>query len=208
MFGIQNYYSFLLAVIIFQLIPGAGTITILHTTTCYGRSAGVSAVLGTLTGDFIFMLAAVIGLAAILQSHPFLFSSLQWLGSAYLCWFGIQLLKAKRTGNSSNLQPKPSLWANYRKACIVSLTNPKVILFFVSFFPLFLSSDSSFTTLVILMAHVVIISFCYQLLLVILGTLAVRMFKKWPNANQIATKLAGTALIGLGIKLGLENTKG
>lgn len=54
MFDIQNYYSFLLAILVFQLIPGAGTIAILNATARNGVSAGLGAVMGTLLGDFVF----------------------------------------------------------------------------------------------------------------------------------------------------------
>lgn len=208
MLGIQNYYSFLLAVLVFQLIPGAGTIAILHQTARNGKGGGTAAVLGTLTGDFIFMLAAMAGLAAVLNAHPILFKSLQWFGVVYLCWFGIQFLRVKPSSSTHNVHHKQSLWVSYRKACMVSLTNPKVILFFVSFFPLFLSPDASALTLVILVTHVMIISFCYQMLLVILGNQVASLFKKCPSANRLAQKIAGITLIGFSVKLGLANAEG
>lgn len=88
MFDIQNYLSFIIAIVTFQLIPGAGTIAILHATACNGRSAGMAVVFGTLSGDFVFMTAAVAGLAAIMQANPVLFEMLQFVGAAYLCWIG------------------------------------------------------------------------------------------------------------------------
>lgn len=91
---------------------------------------------------------------------------------------------------------------------MVSLTNPKVILFFVSFFPLFLSPDANALTLVLLVAHVIIISFCYQMLLVILGNHIVSLFRGCPSANRLAQKIAGITPIGFGLKLGLANAQG
>ncbi len=134
MFEIQNYTSFVLAVIVFQLIPGPGTIAILNATARNGIRAGSAAVLGTVAGDFVFMVAAVAGLAAIMHSNPVVFQALQWFGAAYLVWMGIQLLRAKVEGSAVVAEPKRSPAVYFRQAFAVSLTNPKVILFFVSFF--------------------------------------------------------------------------
>ncbi len=89
MFDIQNYFSFVAAVLIFQLVPGPGTIAILNATARNGVRAGADAVLGAVAGDFVFMLAAVAGLAAILRANPVVFQALQWLGACYLIWMGI-----------------------------------------------------------------------------------------------------------------------
>ncbi len=70
MFGIHNYGSFIAAVLVFQLIPGAGTISILNATARNGMGGGMKAVFGTLSGDLVYMCAAVLGLAAILSAIP------------------------------------------------------------------------------------------------------------------------------------------
>lgn len=92
MFNIQNYGSFIAAIVVFQLIPGPGTLAILNATARNGVGAGLGAVLGTLVGDFLFMMAALAGLAAVMNANPMLFLALQWFGAAYLCWMGIQFL--------------------------------------------------------------------------------------------------------------------
>ena len=70
MFGIHNYTSFVLAIIAFQIIPGPGTLAILSATARHGIRSGMGAVFGTLAGDLLFMLAAVLGLAAVLMGTP------------------------------------------------------------------------------------------------------------------------------------------
>lgn len=94
MFTIQNYASFLVAIVLFQVVPGPGTFAILDATAKKGVRAGMAAVFGTLAGDFIYMLAAVLGVAAILTANHVLFSVLQWTGIAYLCRLGWVLLRA------------------------------------------------------------------------------------------------------------------
>ncbi len=205
MFDIQNYTSFVLAVLVFQLIPGAGTIAILNATARHGISVGMAAVLGTLLGDLAMMLAAVAGLAATMQANPLLFSALQWFGAAYLCWMGLQLLRAPISAapTTQNEQSSPRVY--FRQALAVSLTNPKVILFFVAFFPLFIQPHASTLTLVAMMAHVTLLSLLYQAGLVLLGNGVATRLKNLPSARKIATRLAGLALIGFGLKLAANN---
>lgn len=205
MFEIQNYGSFIAAILIFQLMPGPGTFAILNATARNGLGAGFGAVGGTLLGDATYMIAAAIGLAAVMQANPLLFQMLQWFGAAYLCWIGVQLLRAPATRDSAGLEPKRSARVYFRTALAVSLTNPKVILFFVAFFPLFIRPDASSLTLVAMMLHVSFISALYQGLLVLLGNAATRRLKAIPMARKIASRVAGMALVGFGIKLAASN---
>jgi leucine efflux protein len=205
MFDIQNYGSFIAAIVVFQLVPGPGTLAILNATARNGMGAGLGAVLGTLTGDFLYMVAAVAGLAAVMNAHPGVFQALQWFGAAYLCWIGVQLLRTRVAGDSARAEPRRSGSIYFRQAFAVSLTNPKVVLFFVAFFPLFLRPDSAGTTLVAMMAHVTLISLVYQSALVVAGNAVARKLASVPAARAIATRLAGVALIGFGIKLASSN---
>jgi leucine efflux protein len=205
MFDIQNYGSFIAAIVVFQLIPGPGTLAILNATARNGVDAGLGAVLGTLAGDFLFMVAAVAGLAAVMNANPAVFQALQWFGAAYLCWMGLQLLRTRITCEAATTEPRKPASVYFRQAFAVSITNPKVVLFFVAFFPLFLRPDSSSLTLAAMMIHVTVISFLYQAGLVLAGNSIARKLEALPSARRIATRLAGVALIGFGIKLASSN---
>ena len=149
--------------------------------------------------------AAVLGLAAVMQANPLLFQGLQWFGAAYLCWMGFQLLRTRFAANDAAVEPQRSGWTYFRQACAVSLTNPKVILFFVAFFPLFLRADASGGTLVAMMLHVTALSFLYQAGLVLVGNAVAAKLKALPFARRLATQLAGVALVGFGLKLAASN---
>ncbi|MEJ2631259.1 MAG: LysE family translocator [Acidihalobacter sp.] len=205
MFDIQNYGSFLAAILVFQLIPGAGTIAILNATARNGIGAGLGAVLGTLCGDLVYMLAAVAGLAAVMNANPELFRAMQWFGAGYLMWMGFQLLGRPVHDVPAWDEPQKSGWVYFRQALAVSLTNPKVMLFFVAFFPLFLSPGASHATLIAMMVHVTLISLLYQAGLVLLGNSVAKRLKTLPFARKLATRLAGVALIGFGVKLATGN---
>jgi len=107
--------------------------------------------------------------------------------------------------NSGKIEPKKSALVYFKQAFFVSITNPKVMLFFVAFFPLFLRHDATNTTLVAMILHVSLISLIYQALLVLLGNTLARKLKAFPLARKIATRLAGVALVGFGIKLAGSN---
>lgn len=170
-----------------------------------GIGAGLGAVFGTLVGDLAYMIAAVAGLAAVMRANPLVFEALQWFGAAYLCWMGIQLLRAKIQSDDARADPKRTGWIYFRQALAVSLTNPKVILFFVAFFPLLLRADSSISALVAMMAHVTALSLLYQVGLVLVGNVVANRMQSYPPARRIATRLAGVALIAFSVKLAASN---
>jgi leucine efflux protein len=205
MFDIQNYTSFIMAIVVFQIIPGPGTLAILNATARNGVAVGMSAVLGTLSGDFIYMVAAVLGLAAVLSAYPNILASAQLIGAAYLCWLGFKLLRAPLTGQSTGTTSEQGGWIYFRQALAVSLTNPKVIMFFMAFFPLFLGIESRPITLVAMMLHVTAISLLYQTGLVFIGSAVSRRLSRWKYVRLVATRLAGIAIIGFGVKLALNN---
>ena len=178
MFGIQNYGSFIAAVLVFQLIPGAGTLAILNATARSGVGAGMGAVLGTLAGDAVWMLGAALGLG---------------------------LLRSAKSAVGEVVVVRQSGWLFARQAMWVSLTNPKVMLFFVSFFPLFLNHDSTALTLGVMMLHVSVISLLYQAGLVLVGNVVAAKLKVFPSAQVWAKRLAGVSLIGFAMKLAASN---
>src|ERR1039457_13881 len=162
MFGIHNYASFVAAIVAFQIIPGPGTLNILSATARHGIRSGMGAVFGTLIGDLLFMLGAVLGLAAVLAARPVILSSFQWVGIVYLCWVGFKLLLASVADDKAEMAPVQNHWTCFRQAFAVCLTNPKAIMFFLAFFPLFLTINSHPHTLGVMMAHVSLISLVYQ----------------------------------------------
>jgi leucine efflux protein len=162
MFGINNYTSFVVAVVAFQIIPGPGTLTILNATAQHGIRSGMGAVLGTLAGDFIFMLSAVLGLAALLATRPVILSSMQWMEIIYLCWLGLKLFLTSDAEERKDAVRAATHWTFFQQSLAVCLTNPKAIMFFMAFFPLFLPTASQPHTLGVMIAHVSLISLVYQ----------------------------------------------
>jgi threonine/homoserine/homoserine lactone efflux protein len=204
MFGIHNYTSFVAAIVAFQIIPGPGTLAILNATARHGVRSGMGAVFGTLTGDLLFMLGAVLGLAAVLAARPVILSSLQWVGIVYLCWLGLKLLRAPVADEKANAARTQNHWTCFRQAFAVCLTNPKAVMFFMAFFPLFLTTDSRPATLGVMMAHVSLISLVYQTGLVLVGNAVAVRLSRFQHAVVWARRLVGLGLLGFGIKLAIN----
>jgi threonine/homoserine/homoserine lactone efflux protein len=203
MFGIRNYPEFIAAVLVFQLIPGPGTLAILAATGRHGPRGGMAAVAGTLAGDALWMLGAVLGLAALLQVYPGVFGALQTAGVVYLCWIGLRLLRAPAPAAVPQLARNP--WAGFRQALSVCLTNPKAMLFFVAFFPLFLDPGAGPATLAALLLHVTLLSLLYQTALVLAGHWAARRLAGRSRFTLLLRRLCGLALVGFGIRLALDD---
>src|SRR5262249_49433973 len=101
-----------------------------------GLRGGYAALAGLMIGDWLLMLAAFVGIAALLAAHPILFRTVQWLGVAYLIWVGIQLMRAGGKLNADTLPLGPGKY--FRQAFLITLINPKAIVFYMAFFPLFI----------------------------------------------------------------------
>ena len=203
MFGIADYGSFVVAVIVFLMIPGPGNLALI-TSTSKGRvPGGLAATMGLIAGDQVLMWLAVAGVAALLTAWPPAFNAVQWLGAAYLAWLGLRMLLAK-PGGAPVLDIKPHHY--FRQALMITLLNPKAIVFYMAFFPLFVdpARHQGLTTFAVMAATIAALTFAYGLTVVLLThRLAERMRAK-PMIARILNKLAGVFLIGFGVKLALS----
>lgn len=200
MHSIDHPGSFLLAIVIFQLIPGPGTLAILRATGQYGMKAGFACVAGTLLGGLLCMAAAASGLEAVFRGQPAAMHLLQTAGSLYLAWMGWRLLKV-RTQTASATAEAPGLGRHLQQALTVSLTNPKVILFYFALLPLFFRAPVTVESFGTMVACVSGISLAYQGSLVLVGNAAARHLRRLPSARLIAQRIAGVLLIGFAVRL-------
>jgi hypothetical protein len=134
MFAIADYPSFVVAVVVFLLIPGPGNLALVTSTGKGGLRGGVAATLGLIAGDQVLMWLAVAGVAALLAAYPPAFRGVQWLGAGYLAWLGLRMLLAK-PGDAPVLKIRTGHY--FRQALAITLLNPKAIVFYMAFFPLF-----------------------------------------------------------------------
>ena len=135
MLGIGDYGAFCAAILLFLALPGPGTFALLTSTAKGGMRAGAAATAGLILGDQVLLWLAVAGVAALLAAHPLLFQAVQYLGAVYLVWIGLKLIFAK-PGDASPIRIEPHHYA--RQAFLITLLNPKAIVFYMAFFPLFI----------------------------------------------------------------------
>ena len=197
--GIHDFAAFVVAVLIFLMLPGPGTLTLLNSTGKGGFRAGAAAALGLIVGDQLLLWLAVAGIAALLQTSPLVFRGVQYAGAAYLAYLGLRLVFTQAAAR------KPSLSAgqDFRRALLITLLNPKAIVFYMAFFPLFIDprTQQGFATFAAMAVTIAALTLAYCLTLVALaGFLTERMRANRALARTLE-RLAGIALVGFGIKL-------
>ncbi len=202
-FGISDYPAFALAVLVFLMIPGPGTFALLTSTAKGGLRAGYAALAGVMLGDWLLMIAAMLGVAALLAAHPLLFKTVQYLGVAYLVYVGLQLLRAR--GQAATLLPiTPG--AYLRQAFLITVINPKAIVFYMAFFPLFIDPAhfQGVTTLLAMGGTISLITFAYCSLLLVAGAWVAQRLRTHRRVGRWLSRLAGVTLIGFGARLAAE----
>ena len=203
MFGVADYWAFVIAVIVFLAIPGVGNLAII-TSTSKGRVAGgLAATFGVIVGDQVLMWCAVAGVAAILTANPGLFGVIQYAGALYLGWLGIRMILAK-PGAAPILDMQPGRF--FRQAMVITLLNPKAIVFYMAFFPLFVdpARHQGLLTFAVMAATIAVLSFAYGLVAVLLTHFLAERMRANPLIGRVLEKVAGVFLIGFGVKLAVS----
>jgi leucine efflux protein len=204
MFGIADYPSFVVAVIVFLMIPGPGNLALITSTGKGGLRGGFACTFGVIAGDQVLMWLAVAGVAALLTAYPPAFHAVQWLGAAYLAWLGLRMVLAK-PGARPVLEIKPRHY--FRQALLITLLNPKAIVFYMAFFPLFVDPKrhQGLITFGVMAATIAALTFLYGAVVVLLTHRLAERMRANPKISQALQKLAGVFLIGFGVKLALSS---
>jgi threonine/homoserine/homoserine lactone efflux protein len=202
MFGIADYGAFVVAIIVFLAIPGPGNLALLTATGKGGVRAGMAATLGVMVGDQVLLWLAVAGLSAVLINYPSLYSSLKWVGAAYLMGLGYSLFNAK-PGDVPVLDMKSERY--FRQGLFITVLNPKAIVFYMAFFPLFVDPKihQGLLTFAVMAATIAALTLAYGLVVVLLVHHLAERVRANPLATTLLNKIAGALLIGFGIKLAL-----
>ena len=200
MFGIADYWAFVAAVIVFLAIPGVGNLAII-TSTSKGRViGGLAATFGVIAGDQVLMWLAVAGVAAILTANPKLFGLVQYAGALYLAWLGVRMVLSK-PGDAPVLKRQPRHF--FRQAMAITLLNPKAIVFYMAFFPLFVDpgQHQGLATFGAMAATVALLTFLYCVIVISITRFAADRMRASPRLAVWMNRIAGTMLVGFGVKL-------
>ncbi|MDR5730745.1 LysE family translocator [Caballeronia sp. LZ025] len=210
MLGITGFAFFLVAVFLLNVTPGPDTAYIVGRSVAQGRGAGIVSALGISAGCIVHTLACAFGLTAILAASATAFTVVKVAGAIYLIYLGVRLIFTKHedTSDASNAQasaksaPK-SLRQLFTQGFVTNVLNPKVVLFFVSFFPQFVAADSQHKTLAFLTLGLVFIAMSTvwnSFVAWIAGSVTERFSGK-PGVKRWLDRGVGGAFVGLGIKL-------
>ncbi len=203
MLGIADYGAFCAAILVFLALPGPGTFALLTSTGKGGFRAGAAATFGLIVGDQVLLWLAVAGVAALLAAHPVLFKAVQYLGAAYLAWIGLKLLFAQ-AGQAGPVRIEPRHYA--RQAFLITLLNPKAIVFYMAFFPLFIdpATHRGAATFAAMATTIAVITAVYCLLLCAFAGVVSAKVRANRRLARGLERLAGVFLVAFGIRLGTQ----
>ena len=209
--GIVDFPTYLLGVIFTILFPGPNSLYVLTIASLKGWRAGAWASLGIFIGDAILMIGVALGAATLLNSSPSTFNFIRMLGAAYLAWMGYGFIRdGMRRWRGDQIVVTEKGGAHYLNSLhpliaslTLSLTNPKAIFFFVSFFAQFIQPGYAHPVHTFLYLAVVLqlVSMTYLAGLIFLGQYFLGFFKKHSRYAAILWLVVGMLLVGFAAKL-------
>ncbi|MDX2544024.1 leucine efflux protein LeuE [Streptomyces sp. WI04-05B] len=180
-----------------------------------GVRVGYTAAAGVWCGDTVLMTLSAAGVASLLQTNALLFGIVKFAGAGYLMWLAIGMLRAawgmwrtRRDEAEAQEAPAGADERPYRRALVISLFNPKAILFFVAFFVQFVDPGYAYpaVSFVVLGAFAQLASFLCLTALIFGGTRLAAAFRRRRRLSAAATSAAGALFIGFAVKLSLAGS--
>ncbi len=204
-FGVINFWTYLAGATVLVLIPGPNTLFVLKNSASFGIKVGYLAAIGVFIGDAILISLSYAGIATLMQTNPILFSLVRWFGAVYLLWMGLKMLYSTYRSDKPTavkISSKTGRTA-FKRSILLSVTNPKAIIFYVSFFVQFIDIQSGHTGAGYFILAVVLelISLAYLSFLIFFGTYFTRVVgsRKW--FKKIGNTLFGLLFLGFAARL-------
>ena len=212
MFGIINPLSYLIGTIILIIMPGPNSMFCLSVAAQHGARKAYRAICGVLLGDSVLILLTVLGAGTALKLYPALFHAMKLVGGLYLVYIGFGLLRGALLKwfvpppvVAAGLPPTPPAAHTFKRALLLSLTNPKAILFLLSFFVQFVDPAYPHPALSFLLLALVMqtVSFSYLTLLVFAGHRLANLFRRHRRVTTACTAATGLIFIGFAVSMWL-----
>jgi homoserine/homoserine lactone efflux protein len=205
MMSLELFAAYLLACVVFTLVPGPTVTLIVANSLTHGSRAGLANVAGTQAGLAVFVGVLVIGLASVIETMGVWFDWIRFLGAAYLIWIGIRMWRSTGRLDDPGRTPKPR-GGFLLQGFLVMLSNPKVLIFFGAFIPQFVDPAGDYVLQVILLGLTAMLTAA-----VTDGAYAIltgRARVMFTQARvRLVSKLSGVFLIGGGVWLALTRTR-
>ncbi|AKJ29160.1 LysE family translocator [Caldimonas brevitalea] len=146
MFGTQDLALFVVSGLLLNIAPGPDSLLIMSRSAVHGWRSGSAAALGIGAGTLVHVLAAALGLSALLSTSATAFAVVKYVGAAYLVWVGFGMLRRRATapgaGGGSGKVPALTHAQVFRQGFLTNVLNPKVAVFFLAFVPQFIAPDA------------------------------------------------------------------
>ncbi|MEV6553005.1 leucine efflux protein LeuE [Streptomyces sp. NPDC051597] len=214
MLGVTDLPTYLVGLVLIILAPGPNSLYVLSVAARRGVRTGYVAAAGVWTGDTVLMTLSALGAASLLQTTPLLFAVVKYAGAGYLSWMALGMLRqalgmwrdrhtAAGPAGADELQQEAAVERPYRRALMLSLFNPKAILFLVSFFVQFVDPGYAYPALSFLVLGTLLqlASFLYLSTLIFSGTRLAAAFRRRRRLSAGATSAAGVLFLGFAAKL-------
>jgi leucine efflux protein len=211
-YGVTDIWTYALGALGIILLPGPNSMFVLAVASARGVKVGYQAATGVFVGDTVLLLLTALGAATLLHAYPALFVMVKYAGAAYLTWLGIGLIRSTlRQGLAPSVTPTGSAVAQpaapaahpFRRALLISMLNPKAILFLLSFFVQFI--DPTYPTpavpFLILSAIVMLFSAGYLSALILAGAHLAQVFRARRRLSAGLASGVGVLFVGFGVKL-------
>ena len=199
------------------LLPGPNSLYVLSVATARGVRAGYQGALGVFVGDTILLICTALGAAGLLRTHPALFMLVKYVGAAYLFWVGLNLLRGALVGVRTPVDGESTpvnaaapttaaaahLQRPFRRALVISLLNPKAILFLLSFFVQFIDPAYAQPEIpfLILSSILMFFSAVYLTALIFAGARLAHTFSQRKRLSAGLSSLVGGLFVWFGAKL-------
>lgn len=208
MYGITDIATFVLGTIFIVLLPGPNSLYVMSVASRQGIAAGYRGACGIFLGDTVLMLLATTGVASLLHAQPWIFMALKLAGAVYLAWLGFGLLRSASIRWQKHAPAAPAAAVAdaarpLRTALLISLLNPKAILFFISFFIQFVDPAYPYPVLSFILLGLIVqfFSALYLSLLIFGGARLAAQFRRRRRLSAVATGSIGGLFIAFGLKL-------
>ena len=208
MLGVTDFWTYVIGTILIVLLPGPNSLFVLSTAARHGVRAGYRAAAGVFVGDWILMGAAALGVASLLRAYPPLFLVIKYAGAAYLTYVGVTMaitaIRRWRRHDPTPVAPTATPVSRpFRRALVISLLNPKAILFIISFFMQFLDPTYQYPVLSFLLLALVlqVCSALYLSALIFGGTYLAAQFRRRQRLASGLTAAVGALFVGFGVRL-------
>jgi leucine efflux protein len=217
-YGVTDLWTYVVGAFGIILLPGPNSLYVLSVATARGIRPGFQGAFGVFVGDTVLLICTALGAASLLRTHPALFMVVKYVGAAYLFWVGLNLLRGALAGlrrptdavqtTVAASAPKTAATAAhlqqpFRRALVISLLNPKAILFLLSFFVQFI--DPAYTRpeipFLILSSILMFFSAAYLTALIFAGARLAQTFSQRKRLSAGLSSLVGSLFVWFGAKL-------